>query len=303
MKQLKNVLNIAATLLLTALLAVPLSATAREDEADAPAPSFWKVEGEENTLWLFGSIHVLTEEHYPLAEAVETAFEESAYLVVETDIVNLDPQVQQRMMLNTGMLGEDQTLRDVLGEEQYERAQSLAQENGYDLEQMSALRPWLIALVLQVTEFQKLGYTAEHGVDTYFLERASEGPQSIVELESFKYQLQLFDNLDQDIQNAFLMQTLEEIQDVEEQIEALVEGWESGKLEELEETLMADFNDYPEVYDRVVTQRNRNWLESLSEFLDEGERDYFVVVGALHMVGEEGLVNLLREAGYTVERQ
>lgn len=303
MKQLKNVLGTAAILLLTTLLALPLSATAREDEAAAPAPSFWKVEGEENTLWLFGSIHVLTEEHYPLAEPVETAFEESAYLVVETDIVNLDPQVQQRMMLNTGMLGEDQTLRDVLGEEQYERAQSLAQENGYDLEQMSALRPWLIALVLQVTEFQKLGYTAEHGVDTYFLERASEGPQSIVELESFKYQLQLFDNLDQDIQNAFLMQTLEEIQDVEEQIEALVEGWESGKLEELEETLMADFDDYPEVYDRVVTQRNRNWLESLTEFLDEGERDYFVVVGALHMVGEEGLVNLLREAGYTVERQ
>lgn len=294
--------RVTSAFLLSLFLLVPLAAVASDDSDSKPAPSFWQVEGENNTLWLFGSIHVLTEEHYPLAEPVESAFDDSAYLVVETDTVNLDPQVQQQLMLSTGMLSGDQTLQDVLGD-QSERAASLARENGYNLEQMQALKPWLAALVIQVTEFQKLGYTAEHGVDTYFLEQASEGPQSIVELESFRYQLNLFDELDPEIQRAFLMQTLEEIDGAEEKIEELVSAWESGELEGLEETLMADFGDYPELYQRIITDRNREWVEQLTGYLEDGEQDYFVVVGALHMVGDEGVVELLRDAGYTVERQ
>lgn len=294
--------RIVGTLLLSLLMLLPLAAIASDDSGTKPAPGFWRVDGENNTVWLFGSIHVLTEEHYPLAEPVESAFDDSAYLVVETDTVNLDPQVQQQLMVSTGMLSGGKTLQDVLGD-QYERAASLARENGYNLEQMQALKPWLAALVIQVTEFQKLGYTAEHGVDTYFLEKANEGPQSIVELESFRYQLNLFEELDPEIQRAFLMQTLEEIDDAEQQIDRLMSAWESGELDSLEETLMADFDDYPELHDRIITDRNRDWVEQITDYLENGEQDYFVVVGALHMVGDEGVVELLRDAGYTVERQ
>lgn len=311
MKQPGRLLRLAGTLLLTTLLALPLGAVARQNDAEDdsannpatdPAPSFWRVEGENNTVWLFGSIHVLTEEHYPLADPVESAFDASNYLVVETDTVNLDPQVQQQLMLNTGMLRDGKTLESVLGD-QFERAAALASENGYSLQQMQALKPWLAALVIQVNEFQKLGYTAEHGVDTYFLEKATEGPQSIVELESFRYQLSLFEDLAPDTQNAFLMQTLEEIDDAEQQIDDLMSAWESGELDSLEETLMADFDDYPELHDRIITDRNRDWVEKITDYLENGEQDYFVVVGALHMVGEEGVVELLRDAGHTVERQ
>lgn len=294
--------RIASALLLSFFMLLPLAVAASDDSDADPAPSFWRVEGENNTLWLFGSIHVLTEEHYPLAEPVESAFDDSAYLVVETDTVNLDPQVQQQLMVNTGMLPEGQTLQDKLGD-QYEQAASLAEENGYSLEQMQALKPWLAALIIQVTEFQKLGYTAEHGVDTYFLEKANEGPQSIVELESFRYQLNLFEELDPEIQRAFLMQTLEEIDQAEQQIDQLMSAWEDGELDGLEETLMADFDDYPELRDRIITDRNHEWVEQLTGYLKDSEQDYFVVVGALHMVGDQGVVELLRDAGYTVERQ
>ncbi|MEA5444907.1 TraB/GumN family protein [Gammaproteobacteria bacterium AB-CW1] len=283
------------------LMLAPLSLLAEDSDLSEAAPSFWKVEGEQNTVWLFGSVHVLTEEHYPLADAVEEAFEQSPYLVVETDIVNIDPQVQQQLMVNAGLLPEGTTLEDVLGEERYKRATELAGANGYDLSQMNMLRPWLLALVLTVTEFERMGYTADHGVETYFLNRAADKHKSIVELETLQFQISLFDELDEETQIDFLMQTLEEIDGMEEQIEALISAWESGSLGELEDALLEDFQDYPEVYERIVTDRNHNWMDDITRFLDEGEQDYFVVVGALHMVGEEGLVNLLRQAGYQIE--
>lgn len=292
--------------ILTALLGIWLiAAPVHADEADLSesAPSFWKVEGEENTVWLFGSVHVLTEDHYPLADNVEEAFKASSYLVVETDVINVDPQVQQQMMISAGMLPDGTSLKDVLGEERYARAQTLAQENGYDLEQMEMLRPWLIALVLSLTELERMGYTAGQGVETYFLNRASEEHKSIVELETLQFQISLFDDMERETETAFLMQTLEEIQDLEAQMESLMAAWESGELDELEETMLADFADYPEVYERIVTDRNRDWMDDLTRFLDEGDKDYFVVVGALHLVGDEGVVNLLREEGYTVTRQ
>ncbi|MCP1726047.1 uncharacterized protein YbaP (TraB family) [Natronospira proteinivora] len=289
---------------LALLLAFTFVAPVLADDADLSekAPSFWKVEGENNTVWLFGTVHVLTEDHYPLADEVEEAFEQAQYLVVEIDTVNVDQQVQQQMMINTGMLPDGVSLEDVLGEERYARASELASANGYDLDQMSMLRPWLIALVLTVSEFERMGYTAEHGVESYFLNRAGDEHKSIVELESMQYQLSLFDDLDEEIQVDFLMQTLEEIDDMEAQIEALINAWESGSLEELEAALMDDFSDYPEVYQRIVTDRNHNWMDDLTRILNESDKDHFVAVGALHMVGDEGVVNLLREAGYEVSR-
>jgi len=297
----------AITLLLLAFfLALPLGAEENGDndkDLGDKAPSFWKVEGEKNTVWLFGTVHVLTEDHYPLADEVEKAFEESAYLVVEVDTVNVDPQVQQQLMVNAGMLPDGVSLEDVLGEEKYARASELASANGYDLNQMAMLRPWLIALALTVEEFSRMGYTAEHGVETYFLNRAEDEHKSIVELESLQFQIGLFDELEESIQVDFLMQTLEEIDTMEAQIEALISAWESGSLDDLEAALMEDFDEYPELYKRIVTDRNHDWIDDLRDMLDNKEKDYFVAVGALHMVGEEGVVELLREKGYTVTKQ
>jgi len=296
-----NLFRIGLAIVIAFAIAMPV--LAEEADLSEEAPSFWKVEGENNTVWLFGTVHVLTEDHYPLADEVEEAFRESPYLVVEIDTVNVDPQVQQQMMINAGMLPDGVSLDEVLGEERYARASELAAANGYDLDQMNMLRPWLIALVLTVAEFERMGYTAEHGVESYFLNRAEEERKSITELETMQYQLSLFGDLDEEIQIDFLMQTLEEIDEMETHIEALISAWESGSLEELEDALLEDFADYPEVYQRIVTDRNHNWMDDLSRILDESDKDHFVAVGALHMVGDEGVVKLLREAGYEVTRQ
>lgn len=292
-----------ATVTLGILLLVPAWAAEETVAPPQKAPSFWKVEGKENVLWLFGSIHLLTESHYPLAEAVEEAFEKSPNLVVEVDVVNADPQALQQLVMTAGMLPAGTTLKDVLGEEQYAQASKLAAASGYDLNNMITMRSWLIAMVLAMAEYAKMGYTPDQGVETYFLTRARNDEKSIVELETLQSQLDIFIELDEKAQVAALMQTLEQLDTMDEQIEEIIDAWESGSLDELEETLLKEFADYPHLYSRLVTDRNREWAKTLSRMLEQSEQDHFVVVGALHMVGKEGVVNLLQKKGYKVTPQ
>lgn len=289
------------TFAFTGLLLLPAWA---QEIATPPkhAPSFWKVEGKHNTVWLFGSVHVLTEAHYPLAEKVEKAFAASPNMVVEVDIVNMDPAAMQRVMATKSLLPPGTTLKTLLGE-QYPRASQLAAANGYDLEQLKTMRPWLITMMVTMNEFVQAGYTPDQGVEAYFLKRASSEQKAIKELETLESQIGIFAGMDKQTETAMLMQTLEELQSSDEQIAELITAWESGKLHELEATLLEDFADYPGVYRTLVTDRNQNWVSQLKPLLINSKKDHFVVVGALHLVGKEGVVNLLRKEGFAITQQ
>ena len=289
-------------ILLFSFLLAPAWAADLETTRAQATPGFWKVDGKNNSMWLLGSVHVLTESHYPLAQEVEEAFKNSPHLVVETDVESMEPEAMQQIMFNAGMLTDGRSLRDVLGRQRYERASELAAANGYHLESLNMLRPWVVALVFSAAEFEKMGYSPEHGVDSYFLNRAGDGHKTVVELESFADQVKLFEVLEEELQVALMMQTLEEMQDMEEQISALMGAWEAGDTDMLEQVLLESFADYPLLYEQLVTDRNHQWLTDLADMLTRDE-DYFVVVGALHLVGENSVVNLLRNEGYTVTRQ
>ncbi len=287
-------------LVLSLLLCIPLWGA----EDSEGAPSFWRVEGANNTVWLFGTVHFLTEKHYPLADKVEKAFRSSPSLVVEINIALVDEeQLQATMMAHIGMLPGGRNLEALLGEERYARARELAAEREHALDQMKMLPPWMVAFVLTAFELERLGYSAEHGVDAYFLNRAKAEDKRIVELETLEFQMSLFAELDEEMQAAYLMQTLEELASMEEQIEMLIGAWEEGSLDDLEETLLKYFEEYPGLYKSIVTERNHDWNQKLIEILEESDQDHFVAVGALHMVGEKGLNQLLRRAGYTVQQQ
>jgi uncharacterized protein YbaP (TraB family) len=270
-------------------------------EAQQAAPAFWKVEGEHNTLWLLGSVHVLTKDHYPMAAKVEKAFAESPVLVVEADVLNTDPAAMQQAVARTGSLPAGQSLQSVLGPDRFKKASQLAMARGYDLSQMQNMRPWLLAMMITVNEFAKLGYTADQGVDVYFLRRA--GDKSIVELESLEQQLQLFASMNPETEANQLLHTLEQMANAEDYVTDLVNAWESGDLESMEAALTEEFADYPELYDALIVKRNTDWLRTFGPILKDSKQDHFVTVGALHLVGEHSVVDLLRKQGYKVTPQ
>ena len=291
-----------------ALAAAPVLADDNDnDEEESKAPEeptlLWKVEGKDHYVWIYGSVHALTEDHYPLPKAVEEAFEASRHLVVETDILNIDPQVQQELVVNKAMLPADTSLKEVMREEDFERARVLMEELGYNIDELEGVRPWFIALTITVSELQQLGYTEEHGIETYFLERAADKGKSVHELESFREQLALFDGFSDEVQSRFLLQSLEEAKDLEPEVERLIDAWEEGDLDTLSELLKESFKDYPELYERIIVERNRAWIPKIEEFLErEHEQNYFVVVGGLHLVGEDSVIKMLEDLGYEPRR-
>jgi uncharacterized protein YbaP (TraB family) len=148
---------------------------------------------------------------------------------------------------------------------------------------------------------QQLGFDPNQGLDKYFFDKAKLAKKEIVGLETIEYQLGFFDGMEMGTQELLLLQTLNDLETLEGEFDEIVKSWATGDIEALERTLLKDFAEYPEVYKRFVSERNRNWLPKIESLV--GQRDnYLVIVGTLHLVGKEGVIELLKERGYSVEQ-
>ena len=258
----------------------------------------WEVAGRDNTVYLLGSIHALRAEDYPLAEPIERAFRQAEALVLEIRIPEGGTGGSAALLGDPGGAG----LAGQLSDEQYRRARALAREQGIDLESLSGLDPWLAGLVIMQGALRRAGYQPGRGLDAHLQERAEAAGKPILTLETPRQQLRLFDDLPHEMQGEFLLQTLKEAADLAQTLDTLVRAWKAGRTAEVERLVLAEFRPYPGLHERLVVRRNRNWLARIEGFLDD-DRDYLVVVGAAHMVGEQGLVALLRRRGYTVTQR
>lgn len=158
----------------------------------------------------------------------------------------------------------------------------------------------MAATAVTALELQKMGFEGEFGVDRHIFEKAQESKVDIVGLETVEYQLGLFDNLPVKVQEYFLIQSLEDLENVETRIQAMVKAWEGGDVKELE-ALLAGMKEYPELYQSLVVTRNHHWLPQIEQRLQK-RGPVFVVVGALHLLGEEGILAALAKKGYRVEQ-
>ncbi|MGH7845003.1 MAG: TraB/GumN family protein [Candidatus Binatia bacterium] len=264
--------------------------------------SLWQVRSPTSTLYLLGSVHLLKPEHYPLGRPIEEAFDDSRKLVLEIRLDNLNPQVVQGSMLAKGRLEPGQTLQKLLAPTTYALLKRRAEEMRVPVQALEPFKPWVAALTLSMLKLQQLGYEARHGVDQHFARKARQEGKEILELESFEAQINLFEQLLLPVQEAFLLQTLKDLEVMEKQFQSLLDAWMRGDAAALETILLASFREHPEIYRRIVADRNRGWLAQLEKILAQNE-NAMVVVGAGHLVGEEGLIELLRARGYGVEQR
>ena len=172
---------------------------------------------------------------------------------------------------------------------------------GLPFDRLRSLKPWFLSLTLSLIKLQTLGFDPKHGIDRYFFDKGKLAGKEIRALETFEYQLDRFDGLPDRIQEQLLLQTLQELDHLEEEIEQMVEAWSRGEVEVLEELTQESFKDFPGLYQRLITERNKNWLLKIEPILNRPGTT-LVVVGALHLVGSESVVELLQEQGYTVKQ-
>lgn len=295
-----NVVLVVGLLLCPAQVA---SVAWAEDLSSVPQPPknfLWKVESKENTVYLLGSIHVLKQNNYPLAPTIYNAFNQCPTIMFEVDLGELSSPMAQLQMLTKGLYITGDTLKSVLSPERYEAAKALMAERGHNIENFNRMKPWMAATAVTALELQKIGFEGEYGVDRHIFDQAQESKVDIVGLETVEYQLGLFDNLPLKVQEYFLLQSLEDLKDIEGRIQAMVKAWEAGDVPALEE-LLAGMEEYPELYQALVVTRNLNWLPQIEQRLQK-RGPVFVVVGAMHLLGEEGLLAALARKGYRVQQ-
>lgn len=263
--------------------------------------SLWRVKGEKNTVYIQGSIHLLKSGNYPLNEAIEQAFDDSEVLALELDAGLMNDPATALQMLTKGTLPEGSTLEESLSAKTYELAKTRTSELGLDIEFFERFKPWFFAVSIEATKLQSLGFSSLHGVDMYFYSKAQKVGKPVVGLETVEFQIGLFDNLSSAEQDNFVYQTLKELDTVEKEIKVIIKAWETGDTGGLEAALLKNFKKYPGLYEIFLSKRNRNWMSKLEEFLKD-DKNYMIVVGAAHLVGKTGVIELLKKKGYSIEQ-
>jgi uncharacterized protein len=265
-------------------------------------PAAWRVAGPNGgEIALLGSMHVLRPSDYPLPQSVDELIGRAETIVMELDLDDVDAAAQQRVILETAMLPQGTALANVVDASVYRLVEQTAAELGVDLTLLDRFEPWFLAVTLLDQGMRKLGFQSERGIEQYVLGRSQQSGKEIVGLETLEFQIGIFDSLPAASQQAMLEQTLAELDEAATALDAMVAAWRSGELEALSAELLDDFDEFPGLYATLVTQRNGAWVPVLERLLGDGRR-YLVVVGALHLLGEDSVIDLLRARGHEIER-
>ncbi len=271
----------------------------------------WQLDYQTNKSYILGSVHFLKKEMYPLPIKIEEAFEQSDVLVVEADISAANMPRLLRLTMEKGMYTGEETLKQNLSEKTYRLTETVFKNNGIDIAFYHKFKPWFLALTISGIELMKMGYNPNFGVDKYFIDRVSAAPvdktsprKEILELEGIAFQIDLFDCFSKEENDNFLFYSLQEIFQYRKEIDNLVAAWRSGDVAEMEQLLTINLDKFSELtpmYEKFIDDRNVTMTEKIIHFL-KTDKMYFIMVGAAHLIGNQGILRLLEQKGVSVSQ-
>jgi hypothetical protein len=300
-KRLRTTLYI---LCLSAILFVSAGLHAQQSkQTTSPKHCLWLVETPLNkAVFLLGSLHVLKNDAYPLAKAINEAYGRSQKVVFETDLAAMmDPAVMAKMMA-MGLYPEGQTLVQNISGEMQSSLKKKMTELGMPIEHFGRFRPWFMAVTLTALELQRLGFSPEYGIDVHFYDRAGSDQKEIGYLEPIDFQLDLLGKMNEQDQNDFLGQTLKDLEIAAQMADDMLKSWEKGDADNLYSILFKSFEGYPQIENRLLGRRNIDWVKKIEEMMAE-DKNIFIIVGAGHLIGPGSVVALLKEKGYKVKQK
>lgn len=292
----RRVRLLAAALL--ALCGVVLTAA-----QEPPRHFLWTVRGEgPSVAYLLGSLHVLTPDFYPLPERIEQAFTASGTLVEEVDLTEMESPDALMVAMRKAIFTDGRTLEQVISPELYARVAEKAAPAGLPMAALTRMKPWMVAVSLTAPAMKQAGLDPALGVDRHFFNRARAAGTPIEGLETLAYQLDRFDTLPMPLQAGMLEAAMDDLETQIAEVRVIADAWARGDVPTVERLLLAAFKNAPEINERLLVERNRNWVPKVDDCLTRAE-PCFIVVGAAHLVGPDSLVALLRAKGYEVVQQ
>ena len=285
MKLIVRLSCLALLLLAQAVVAIPL----------------WELENTAGQVRLLGSIHLLRPQDFPLPAAMEQAYEDAEILVMELDMDNLDPVQAQVVITRLAMDPQGRDLEVLMGQRDFAKAKQGAAEFDVELELLRPFEPWFAALQITQLRLMQLGLDPNLGLEQQWSSRARQSGKEVRGLETLEDQLGALDSMAPRTQRQFLLQTIDEARMAESMINTTLDAWRNGRLETLEDETTQALSDQPQVYQRLLVDRNRAWTRQIAEMARDGG-NYLIVVGSAHLLGKDSVLVMLEEAGYPSRR-
>lgn len=269
--------------------------------ADTNLHSLWQLQGKSNVVYLLGSVHVLKESDYPLAGPIEAAFTNSQVAVFEASPKEMkEPETQLKMMAKS-TLPAGETLKDRLSPKLYADFQKQVEQAGVPATVFDQFQPAMAGFALVMIELQKLGADPANGMDEHFFSRAEKEGKRIVPLETVEFQINLMTTFTRSEEESLLRSLLDQLDDTKKMWNEMITAWKTGDSASLEKLLNDSMKESPAIFKRLVTDRNQTWVPKIEELL-RGADNAVVIVGAGHLVGTNGVVELLRRKGISIKQ-
>lgn len=265
----------------------------------AAAQVLWELPDARGQVVLLGSIHYLEAGDADLAPAVLAAYAAADELVLELDPAELEPAAAAGLLAGMALDPDGRRLPELIGPAAWEHSSTLAAGLGIPAALLEPWKPWYAALLVTQLQLTALGFSPEQGVEGQLAALAARDGKPVRGLETLAGQLAALDTLPPAVQQRFLLATLEQADTVAEQIDGIVDAWRRGDLAQLADGLLADLGDEPLLYAQLISARNRQFAEQIATLAASG-RNVLVVMGALHLVGADGVPVLLESAGIRV---
>jgi uncharacterized protein YbaP (TraB family) len=288
---------------LSLLVVLAVGSFAQQNRTASPHQNcLWVVRTSANSLYLLGSLHLLKSSAYPLAAEIEEAYSTSQKIVFETDIGAMMDSTVQLKMLELGLYPEGQDLFQIISGRTRKIIEAKLKDLGLPPSYFSRFKPWFLAVTLTTLELQRLDFNPQYGIDLHFYTRARTDQKELAYLETVEFQLDLLGNMTAQDQQEFLNQTLKDLAVSAELADEMMSAWQKGDTDRLYNTLFKSFQGHPGIEDRLLTRRNRNWIRQIRDML-KVPKNTMVIVGAGHLLGPHGIVEILRQEGYEVKQQ
>lgn len=267
------------------------------------ATSVWKISQGANTLYLAGTFHLLNSEDHPLPAAFDQAYQTALKVVFETDIASTNSPAFQLKAAQVMMYGDGRTLKSALKPTTFEALNRFLLERGMAIDNFLPFTPAGASLVLSLLEYNRLGMSMQHGVEYVFNSQATKDNKATGFLETPEQQLQFIANLGAGEEDEMILYTLRDLKNSASLLRQFKTAWREGDIDTLDKVALKQMREeFPASYEDIIVNRNADWLPQIEAMIADPGTE-LVMVGALHMVGPDGLISRLRAKGYAVTQQ
>ena len=261
--------------------------------------SVWVVRSSKANVYLAGSFHMLRASDYPLPAEFFRAYNDSRKIIFEVPPGETESPEYMEKFLSLAIYNDGTTLKEHISSAAYAKAESFCKERNYPLEQYQFFKPTFLVMTLTVSEMNKIGADPQKGIDNFFKDKVVQDGKATGSLETVDQQISLLTSMDAGLGSDQILESIEELKQIEVMLGELLAVWRKGDEAKMEELYIKDLKLYPKLYQTLIVDRNNKWVRNIEVYLN-GSGNTMVVVGAAHLVGADGLVNLLRKRGYKV---